>query len=94
MLEQLLSMDGVKFLYSECFCQDSVEAFFGQQRARGRRNTNPTADQFISNSQAIMVGRYLVSSHCSNFQKRSALVSIDELSSPLPKRKAKRRKLL
>ena len=31
----LLQQPGVKFLLSERFCQDPLEAFFGHQRARG-----------------------------------------------------------
>ena len=37
-----LQQSGGKFIYSECFNQDPMEAFFGQQRTRGGRNNNPT----------------------------------------------------
>lgn len=91
MLQQLFKLDGVKFVYSERFCQDNVEIFFGKQRARGRRNDNPTVEQFLQNSQAIIVGRSLALGHSSNIRKRTASISIDRLNSPLRKRQSKRR---
>ena len=45
-----LNQEGVKFLYSERFCQDPLEAFFGQQRAKGGHNDSPTVKQFCENS--------------------------------------------
>ena len=38
----LLKQPGAKFLYSSKFNQDSVEAYYGQQRSKGGRNDNPT----------------------------------------------------
>ena len=53
--KSLLTLDGSRFLLSEWFTQDPVEAFFGKQRARGGRSDNPTAKRFIENTQAIRV---------------------------------------
>ena len=39
----LLKQPGIKILYLERFNQDPVEAFLGQQGARGGCNDNPTA---------------------------------------------------
>ena len=53
----LLQQPGVKFLYSERFNQDPVEAFFGQQRARGGRNDNPTVQQFCDTTVSLRLQR-------------------------------------
>ena len=62
-----------------------------KQRAKGRRNENPTVQQFIYNNQAIITGKSLVSGHCSNIRKVGTKLDVNELSSPLRKRKAKSR---
>ena len=57
--KSLLKEDGSRFLLSECFNQDPLEAFFGKQRARGGRSDNPTVQRFLENTQAIRVSRSL-----------------------------------
>ena len=91
MLPQLLQLNGAQFLLSERFCQDNLEVFFGKQRARGRRNDNPTVEQFIHNSQAIIAQKSLALGKCSNITRRESVnINADELNSPLRKRVAKR----
>ena len=88
----LLSNDGGKYILSERFNQDRLEAFFGQQWARGRRNTNPTVVQHLYNTNAIRIAKSLASGNSSNImeQKRKLDESdYREQSSPLPKRKRK-----
>ena len=91
MVPLLLKLNGAQFLYSERFCQDDLEQFFGKQRAKGRRSDNPTVDQFLYNAQSIITAKSLVQGRCSNIRKRSTEHSLEELSSPLRKRPAKRR---
>lgn len=92
MLEYLLNLDGAQFIFTERFCQDNLEIFFGQQRQRGRRNDNPSVEQFVHNSQAIMTSKSISSGHSSNIQrKRQREINVDKLSSPILKRKSKRR---
>ena len=57
--KSLLHPDGSRFLLSERFTQDPLEAFFGKQRARGGRSDNPTVKRFVENTQAIRVSRSL-----------------------------------
>ena len=45
--KSLLKADGSRFLLSERFNQDPLEAFFGKQRARGGRSDNPTVQRFF-----------------------------------------------
>ena len=40
----LFGIPGVEYILSEKFCQDSVESFFGKQRARGGRNETPMSN--------------------------------------------------
>ena len=51
----LLKQPGVKFLYAERFNQDPLEAFFGQQRAKGGRNDNPTVMQFCDAAASLRI---------------------------------------
>lgn len=90
----LLNLEGAEFVLSETFCQDNLEIFFGQQRLRGRRNDNPTVDQFIYNSQSIITNKSINYGHCSNIErKRSRQTNTEDLNSPMAKRKSKCRRL-
>ena len=87
MAEFLLQLPGVKYLFSERFCQDRLEAFFGKQRACGGRSENPTAKNFLDNTVSIRVqGSVALDPVRGNCRKRRrAGKEIDE--TPLPKRK-------
>ena len=41
------------YLLSERFCQDPVEAFFGKQIYKGRRSDNPSAKEFLDNTEQL-----------------------------------------
>ena len=77
------------FLLSERFNQDPVEAFFGQQRARGGRSDNPNVKRFIENSQVVRVQRCIAIGSGGNVKKRPASWDLEELSKPLHKRPRK-----
>ena len=53
MTRHLLSQPGNLFLLSERICQDPLENYFGQQRARGGRCDNPTVKEALQNAVAI-----------------------------------------
>ena len=53
MTRYLLALPGVKFVLSERFFQNPLEAFFGKQRAQGGRNDNPTVQQFLKNTVSL-----------------------------------------
>ena len=90
MTKYLLSQGDVTFL-SERISQDPLENYFGQQRARGGRNENPTMQQCLHNAAAIRVQKSLatdpVRGNCSRKRRLygDQQPSID--STPLPKRK-------
>ena len=82
----LLQQPGVKFLYSERFNQDPLEAFFGQQRARGGRNNNPTVNQFCDTTVSLRIqGSAALDPIRGNTKKRTTDIIVDE--TPIPKRK-------
>jgi len=72
----------VKFLYSERFNQDTVEAYFGLQRSRGGRNDNPTVKQFCDNAVSLRLQR---SGAIKALRLKDGTIDID--NTPLPKRK-------
>ena len=85
----LLQQPGVKFLYSERFNQDPVEAFFGQQRARGGCNDDPTVQHFCDTTVSLRLQRSAalnpVRGNCR--KQDTATILVDE--TPLPKRRKK-----
>lgn len=76
-------------MLSEKFNQDSLEIFFGKQRARCGWGDNPTVKQFCYNSQAIRTGRSMSFGKCKNVQQKRLFTADDvtELSEPLRKKK-------
>ena len=91
MAKYLLSQgqDGL-FMLSERISQDPLENYFGQQRARGGRNDNPSIQQCIHNAAALRVQKSLalnpVRGNCS--RKRQLFQDPPQIdNTPLPKRK-------
>ena len=60
MAKFLLSQPNARYILSERFNQDAVEILFAQQRSRGQRNGNPSVQQFMQNTQAILMQKTLV----------------------------------
>lgn len=90
MVPILLTKTGAKFVCSEKFNQDRLEIFFGQQRARGRRSTNPPVQHFLYNTQAIRASKSLIQGSCKNIERKKQTVSREQfksLCSPLRKRR-------
>ena len=59
MAKYLLSQGEGLFILSERISQDPLENYFGQQRARGGRNENPTIQQCVHNAAALRVQKSL-----------------------------------
>ena len=82
----LLKQPGVKFLYAERFNQDPLEAFFGQQRAKGGRNDNPTVMQFCDAAVSLRIQKSAALEPIrGNCKRQTADIIVDD--TPLPKRK-------
>ena len=88
MAHYLLKQKSGFFLLSEQFTQDTLESFFGQQRAHGGSSDNPNSRTFMYNAQAIRVQSI---GHGGNVQKekRPLIDDMDDLSRPLCKRPRK-----
>ena len=50
---QLLKLGDVKYLLSEVFSQDPLEAYFSRQRQKGGSWDNPTVQQFYYNTVSL-----------------------------------------
>ena len=86
----LLSQPGVKFIFSERFCQDPLECFFGRQRSCGGRNDNPTVQQFLKSTVSLRVQGSLALKHLKgNCRKRPLDENMVIDNSSLPKRRRK-----
>jgi len=54
---QFLLREGMEFVLTERFRQDSLEEYFDHQRKLGRRNDNPDIQAFGYNNNAIRIQR-------------------------------------
>lgn len=84
--------EGMEYVLTERYCQDSVEEYFGNQRKKlGRRNDNPDIRTFRYNNNTTIVQR-AVSCQFGNTRGRrdrnKAWVNISD--DPVPKKKKKK----
>ena len=82
----LLADKNMKFILTERFTQDSLESFFGDQRSRGHRNTNPTIQQYSINTNILRVSGGLSQQERGNTRGRKK-DSTDPVETPLSLRK-------
>lgn len=54
---KFLLQEGMEFVLTERFCQDTIEEYFGNQRKLGRRSDNPDIRSFGYNSNTIRIQR-------------------------------------
>ena len=54
---KFLLQEGMEFVLTERFCQDTLEEYFGNQRKLGRRSDNPDIRTFGYNSNTIRIQR-------------------------------------
>ena len=54
---KFLLQEGMEFVLTERFCQDTLEEYFGNQRKLGRRSDNPHIRTFGYNSNTIRIQR-------------------------------------
>ena len=50
---KLWLQQGVPYIFSERFCHDDLENYFGKQRAIGRKSDNPTVHDFGYNDNTV-----------------------------------------
>ena len=76
--------NGVQYILSERFCQDSLENYFGKQRAIGRRKDNPSVKDVGYNDNIIKT-QFSVQAIAGNVRADPLNQDID--TTQLPKRK-------
>ena len=86
-LKILLSHEKAEYVLTERFNQDSLENYFGKQRARGHRNDNPSVAQYMDNAQALIVQKSMASGGSSNITKTKRAIELSAVCMPLPKHK-------
>lgn len=86
----LLGIPGVAYLLSERFCQDPVEAFFGKQRYKGGRSSNPSVKEFLDNTISLRVQGSSALEPLRGNCKRKTLSPLTVDDTPLPKRRRKK----
>ena len=92
---KFLLSNGMPYVLTECFNQDNVEEYFGQQRSIGRRCDNPTMQQFGYNANIIRTQRFVsartgnTSGKYKGLKKGSSWYHVDH--EPLNKRQKKKK---
>eukprot|EP00795_Rhopilema_esculentum_P002220 gene2220-17825_t len=83
-------LNGLQYVLTERFCQDSLENYFGHQRSLGRRKDNPTLRDFGYNDNTIRNLKDLQPIAGGNVHSafHEEVMSIDSI--PLPSRKKKK----
>ena len=89
---KFLLQEGMEFVLTERFCQDTIEEYFGSQRKLGRRNDNPDIKTFGYNNNTIRIQR-AVSCQSGNTRGRKDKRRTWEqvTNDPLPCRKTPRK---
>ena len=89
---KFLLRNGVSYVYTERFCQDPLENYFGRQRAIGSRKDNPSLRAFGYNDNTIRTAK---SAKSIIGNVRGSAVGLDNLNiidtTPVPCRKFKRK---
>lgn len=88
------------FLLSERLSQDPLENYFGKQRARGRRNDNPTVQSTLQNAGALRIQKSLALDPIRGNSSRKRRLfpesnTIDDIDNePQPKRQSNGEKII
>ena len=96
LIPYIFSIEGVTVFLSEKLNQDPLEKFFGCQRQRGRVNENPSAAEFVKNTQSLRVINSIsvssITGNCRGTKRKSYDLESSDLNKPLKKRIRKRNK--
>ena len=87
-LVQFLLQKGMPKVYTESFCQDPLEEFFGSERQLGRQNDNPDLYMFGHNTNTIRVKGYIsctTGNTSGRKDKKNVWTTVSD--DPVPKRK-------
>lgn len=84
---KILKMDGVRYLLSEVFSQDPLEAYFSRQRHKGGSCDNPTVQQFHYNTVSLAQQGAIYRDLKTMNVKASSYTSRADCDAPLEKRR-------
>lgn len=89
---KFLLAEGMEYVLTERFCQDSLEQYFGNQRKIGRRSDNPDLRQFGYNDNTIRIQRNISITSGNTKGRYDSKRSWENVSDdPVPKRITKRK---
>ena len=95
-LVKYLLHEGIEYVLTEKFCQDSCEEYFGNKRSMGRRCDNPDLQAFGYDDNTIIIQRH-ISQNTGNTRGRHKKDSnnkwVNVIEDILPKRKPTRKVL-
>lgn len=84
--------EGMEYVLTERFCQDTLEEYFGNQRKLGRRSDNPDVWLFGYNDNAIRTQRSIsCQSGNTRGKKDRNKPWVNVSNDPLPKKKSKKK---
>ena len=91
LLEQPTIRDKGFYILSACFNQDPLESYFGNVRAAGRRNVNPSVREVLSTADTLRLqGSMALDPVRGNSSRKRRLFQskdIDVTDAPLPRAK-------
>ena len=78
LIKYLLSQN-VSYVFTERFCQDPLENYFGQQRSIGRREDNPSLRDFGYNDNTIRTTKVFqpIAGNCRNDDPQLAKIDVE-----------------
>lgn len=89
---KLLGTYGFKYLLSEVFSQDPLEAYFSRQRHKGGSCDNPSAQQFFFNTVSLVQqGEVYRDLKTMNVKTATTATDFSSCDKPLPKRRSIRK---
>jgi len=85
---RLLQYYGFKYLLSEVFSQDPLEAYFSRQRHKGGSCDNPSVQQFFYNTVSLVQQGQIYQDLRTMNVKSTTNVDMSRCMQPLPKRRS------
>ena len=90
LFKRFLLGEGMEYILTERFCQDTLEEYFGNQRKLGRRSDNPDIRLVGYNDNAIRIQRSIsCQSGNTRGRKDKSKAWVNVTDDPVPRKKSK-----
>lgn len=90
LFKRFLLGEGMEYILTERFCQDTLEEYFGNQRKLGRRSDNPDIRLIGYNDNAIRIQRSIsCQSGNTRGRKDKSKAWVNVTDDPVPRKKSK-----